>query len=201
MIDTLLNPIKPLTKLSSKTIFALNPSAFEPLQPHIHKTLEIKLEDIQSPLFLQIQDKGLAVVDSTISDVKIKGKTSNIIKVFLANEQGPHTLMQNQVSVIGDTNILQALSQTKALAQPDFAHWLARLTNDLVAQSVISFAQKGLEFLKSISENRAQDFADYASIESEMVVSKVEHDDFAEKVQTLRDEVEKLKSRILKLQS
>jgi ubiquinone biosynthesis protein UbiJ len=200
MIDKLLSPLKQIPGLVTTSVFSLNHDAFTPLEQHLGKVIQIHLEDTKQSYYLQIEDHSIHWIAPTNPDLKVFANAYHLAKLINAPNDVSQ-LIQHNITVLGDIPLLQDMSTSLKLARPDIAQILSSLSTDLVANTIISGFEKSTDFLKNLVGTRTQDFADYASIEKDMLVTQMEYESFEQSVLKLRDEVDKLKSRVQKYKS
>ena len=121
--------------------------------------------------------------------------------VTLAKLVGAKAGNTGNIPIQGDMSLLQALQKIMAQAEPDIAGKLAPLIGDMPAQQIGQFLKQGQEALKQTSKTFIANSEEWIKEDSTLFASRWQAEDFAEHIQDIQSDVERLQARIAHLQA
>ncbi len=121
--------------------------------------------------------------------------------VALAKLIGAKAGHTGNIPIQGDMSLLQALQQIMALAEPDIAGKLAPLIGDMPAQQIGQFLKHGQVALKQTSRTFMANSEEWVKEDSTLFASRWQAEDFADNIQDIQSDVERLQARLARLQA
>jgi ubiquinone biosynthesis accessory factor UbiJ len=118
----------------------------------------------------------------------------------MVGAQPESAMRSGSVRIEGDAEVAQAFRDLLKAAQPDFEEELSRIIGDVPAHQVGKLARGALGFGQRVVDTFAQNVSEFLQEESRDVVTRIELDEFADAVDTLRDDVERAEARLNNLQ-
>jgi ubiquinone biosynthesis accessory factor UbiJ len=131
-------------------------------------------------------------------DVVISGSLLTLAR--MAGESGTSALRDGSLELTGDPHLADDFQKLLAYARPDIEEELSSVVGDAVAHRLGDFARGVGSWSRDARSTMGANIREYLQEESQDVPSRYEVDRFADKVNTLRDDVERLEARISHLQ-
>ena len=131
-------------------------------------------------------------------DVVISGSLLTLAR--MAGESGTSALRDGSLELTGDPHLAADFQKLLAYARPDIEEELSSVVGDAVAHRLGDFARGVGGWNRNAQSTMGANIREYLQEESRDLPSRYEVDRFADKVNTLRDDVERLEARISHLQ-
>lgn len=131
-------------------------------------------------------------------DVVISGSLLTLAR--MAGESGTSALRDGSLELTGDPHLAADFQKLLAYARPDIEEELSSVVGDAVAHRLGDFARGVGGWSRNAQSTMGANIREYLQEESRDLPSRYEVDRFADKVNTLRDDVERLEARISHLQ-
>ena len=131
-------------------------------------------------------------------DVVISGSLLTLVR--MAGEGGVEALRDGSLELTGDTHAAERFQRLMAYAKPDLEEELSGVVGDVAAHRIGSIARDIRDWTRGARATMGANIREYLQEESRDVPSRYEVDRFAERVGTLRDDVERLEARLDRLQ-
>lgn len=133
-------------------------------------------------------------------DCLISGAPLSLLRM-MTSERKESQLTSGAVRIEGDTAIAQGLSDAMAGLDVDWEEQLARVLGDPIANQ-IGRAMRGAEdWGGRTGETLKTNLKEYLEEEAHLMPTRYEVDEFLQQVDTLRDDVERLAARIMRIQA
>jgi len=171
----------------------MDPEAQVNARPLENKTACIKFKDISLALKLTFTPEKIHVSEpDECSDVSIEATSLVFLKQAILKEgKNP------DIEIAGDMQLAIALNAFFRKIDIDWEDILSQITGDMVAHQVGGFARSAVDFVTETKDTLVEDVADYVKEETKLLPTRVETNRFFDDVSTLRDDVERLETKIL----
>ena len=131
-------------------------------------------------------------------DLVISGSLLTLAR--MAGESGTGALRDGSLELTGDPHLAGDFQKLLAYARPDIEEELSGVVGDAVAHRLGNIARGVSSWSRDARSTRGANIREYLQEESRDVPSRYEVDRFADRVSTLRDDVDRLAARISHLQ-
>jgi ubiquinone biosynthesis protein UbiJ len=131
-------------------------------------------------------------------DVVISGSLLTLAR--MAGESGTSALRDGSLELSGDPHLADDFQKLLAYARPDIEEELSGVVGDVVAHRLGDFARGVGNWGRDARSTMGANIREYLQEEGRDAPSRYEVDRFADKVSTLRDDVDRLEARINHLQ-
>ena len=185
---------KPLLTRLLDHLVNQNQWARNTLLPFAGKTVRFNLAPTGASLTI-LEDGGLAMAGETAQSDASISLTPSLALRLLAGD----TSAQSQVKIEGDTELAATLAKVLRGMKWDYEEDLSRVIGDIPANKISAFAKNTAHEAKQQAVNFAEMAAEYWQEESPLIAKKRHVEDFVQKVDVLRDDVERLEKRLAKL--
>ena len=131
-------------------------------------------------------------------DCLIRGNPLALARMGMA-ERKESQLASGEIHIEGDSTVAQRLSEAMAGLDVDWEEQLSRLVGDPIAHSVGEGLRAVGDWGQRTGESSRTNLKEYLQEEARLVPSRYEVLDFLTRVDTLRDDVERMEARIERL--
>lgn len=179
---------------------ALDPEGAARLVPLHGRLIAIELAGFGTRLTLIPGPNGLQVFGAYEGepDCLLRGSPLALARMGLA-ERKEDQLFGGEVQVAGDTRLAQEFGAFIAGLDVDWEEQFSRLVGDPIAHQVGSGLRSVGDWGRKSSDTLTQDLKEYLQEEGRLVPTAYEVQGFLDRVDTLRDDVERLEARIERL--
>lgn len=185
---------KPLLTRLLNHLINQNVWAKDQLQPFGGKTVKFTIPPFSAHLTV-LEDGGLAIAgESSTADASITVPPSVALRL-LANDDAASTL----ATLEGDTELAATLAKVLRGMSWEYEEDLSKVIGDIPAHQLAEFGRKASHEIRSQSLNLMQMLVEYWQEEQPMLAKKHHVEAFNQKVDTLREDTERLEKRIEKL--
>ncbi len=183
------------------TYLALDPEAPEKLTAFDGKVICIDIKGPNKTLYLLINGDRISVVKTYDAepDATIIGSPAALFKLGVHRDSAP-LFFAGEVEICGDTRLGRQFKSLLAEMEIDWEEHLSRLVGDIAAHRIAGMFNELREWGKTATDSFADDVGEYLQEESRDVVSGAEMGMFYQQVDKLRDDTDRLKARIDRLQ-
>ncbi len=163
----------------------------------------VKIEFINTSLNVRllIIDGGIYLSEATDHevDVTICGTPTQLLNYLVA--QGSNDSRSGAFEVIGDVGLAQNLQNILRNLEIDWEEQLSHWVGDTVAHKAGYFTGKTTKAFVEAKETLKMDISEYLHYETESLPIKNDVDDFNQSVDKLRNDAQRLKLRVDRLQA
>jgi ubiquinone biosynthesis accessory factor UbiJ len=181
---------------------ALDPDGARGFEPIYGRIISIRIEGVGAGLTL-IPGPGRVQVFGTYDatpDCLIRGAPLSLLRM-LTSERKESQLTSGAVRIEGDTAIAQGLSDALAGLDVDWEEQLARVLGDPIANQIGRAMRAAGDWGGRTGETLKSNLKEYLEEEARLLPTRYEVDEFLQQVDTLRDDVERLAARIMRIQA
>ena len=187
-------------------VLAADPEVQEELGALAGKRIRIAPEPFPPPVDLVVRARGVSVrvaaeageeEGSAPPDLTLSGPALALVRFALG--QGPGGGLPESVTVSGDLGLAQRLRRLIRRYRFDAEEVLSRYLGDVAAHEVARQARSARDWARGAVESLSADLAEYLVEESRMVAEGRELARFADAVDALRDDLERLDARVAAL--
>lgn len=176
---------------------AAAPGSRTRLAPLAGRIIDVEL--IELGLHLRFMPDVAAVhvdiPDATPPDVNIRGTLVGMAAATL----GPAESAMRGVEATGDMDVAQDFTRLLREADVDWEELLAGRVGDVAAHQLGRFGRSLAAWTKGTGEHLVRDFGEYLTEEAALVPTRPEIDGFLSSVDRLRDDVERIGTRVTRL--
>lgn len=165
------------------------------------RTIVIALKQSNKEFALRVFQGQLTLVqigDPTDAEVRMTGRPGDFLALARASRRGD-TIAAGRIEITGDLAIAQQVQNFLLELEVDFEELLSQYVGDVAAHHIGRFVSAGVTKASSAGVKFERDLTDYLHHESRSVVAKYETTEFADSVNQLYDEVERLAARVDRL--
>ncbi len=192
--------LRPLEELLNRGI-AASTRAQELLAGLAGHSLELRVRGTPLGLRFEAGRERLAVGrpgGDAPADAVLEGTPFALARLARPDVARPAGAGQLQIS--GDAEVAQGFRQLFAAGSPDFEEELARLTGDVAAHHLANFARDTLAFGRRAAGILARNAAEYLTEERRDLPTRAEAEEFLAAVDELREAVDRLEARLVRLE-
>jgi len=189
-IERLINRVISLDEETSGKLSGLN-----------GRSVKIEFINISLNVRLLIIDGGINLSEAADQevDVTIRGTPTQLLNYLVA--QGSNDNRSGALEVIGDVGLAQNLQNIIRNLEIDWEEQLSHWVGDTVAHKAGYFTGKTTKAFIEAKETLKMDVREYLHYETESLPIKNDVDDFNQSVDKLRNDAQRLKLRIDRLQA
>jgi len=131
-------------------------------------------------------------------DCILRGTPLALARMGLARHKEDE-LFSGEVQIEGDTHLAQTFGELISGFDVDWEEQLSRLVGDTAAHGVGTRVRAAGRWGRRTADTLTQDLKEYLEEEARLVPSRYELQEFLDRVDTLRDDVERLAARVERL--
>jgi ubiquinone biosynthesis protein UbiJ len=163
--------------------------------------IAVEFLNTRQTLYLQITRQGIVtdIPDPAVADVTIRGTPTQLLAYFRAMQRDEPG-RSGTIEITGNIALAQKLIGIVRNIEPDWEEKLSAWTGDSIAHTGGNLVRNTLKHASHACDMLKQDVSDYLRYESGMVADQAEVNEFIRSVDTLRNDVERLKLRLARLQ-
>ena len=135
---------------------------------------------------------------AAVADVTISGPPFTLLRL-LGSMDSVDGVLPPDVSISGELQLVQKLTSLAKRANIDWEEPLSKLFGDSVAHEVGRGVRGLVSWARAASETFSSDVGEYLREERRLTPTRLEVDDFATRVDRVRDDVERLELRVARL--
>ncbi len=197
-MNTLESVLRPVASLLNKNIRASTP-ARELCGQLSARVVAIRVRDTALSMYFTIADDTveLNTVSDSEPDVVITG--SLLMLARMAGQPSQGAIRDGSLELTGDAETAQAFQRLLAFARPDVEEELSGFVGDVAAHRLGEIARGIGRWGRGMRSTMRDNIREYLQEESRSLPSRYEVERFAEGVDTLRDDVDRLAARVDKL--
>ena len=166
------------------------------------KVIRLELINTGQPVISLIIRERAIEVDTEYAgtgDVLIRGTPLDLL-VYMRSSSDDRSAVTGNMEIRGDLGLAQDFQRLLRRFEVDWEEQAARLVGDTLARKTSNTVTMSTDFLRRLKEKIELDLSEYVLYETEVLPEKEEIEGFNNSVDTLRDDFERLKQRVHKLQ-
>ena len=163
------------------------------------RSLRIDFSDLGLTMVFVAVGHGMQVMPSSDAapDVRLEGTSTAFARIFFAGaEEG---LTGGALRIEGDVGVAQQFARLFASVDFDIGDWLDARFGPVPAYFIGRGLRGGAAFARRAADQLSLDTAEYLREETRDVAGTREHAAFADAVDTLRDDADRLQARVKRL--
>ncbi len=190
--------LRPVARLLNKNIQA-STRARELCGQLAERVVAVRVRDTALSMYFTIGDDTVALttVSDSEPDVVITGSLLTLAR--MVRQSGEAAIRDGSLDLTGDAETAQAFQRLLAFARPDVEEELSGLVGDVAAHRLGEIARGIGRWGRGMRSTMRDNVREYLQEESRSLPSRYEVERFAEGVDTLRDDVDRLAARVDKL--
>lgn len=197
-MDALERIIRPFIGMINRQIRAKTP-ARELCRKLDGQVVAIRVRDTALAVFFQIGPDELELIGHADDpDVVITG--SLLTLTGLAALPGEAAIRSGSLELTGNTETAQAFQQLMAYGRPNLEEELSGLVGDVAAQGIGDVARNIGRWGRDAHATIEQNVTEYLQEESRALPSRYEVEKFRDRVNILRDDVDRLEAKLQRLE-
>ncbi len=199
--DTLLEPLIENMEYVINKALQLDQKALNGLSQLNGKVFLITAPEINLELYVMPEDRGLQISleEQDKIDVTIKGRPLALMGLVL-NKDGGVSVLPKELEIKGDINLAQQLQTVLRELELDWEDYLSQWIGDTAAHKFGKLFRSTGKFLKQAGSNFSKDTSEYLRFRQKVLPDQHLIDGFVQAVDEMRNDVERLKQRIERLQ-
>jgi ubiquinone biosynthesis protein UbiJ len=198
MTDSLELVLRPIAKLLNRNIRAATPA--RELCAQLNGTLvAVRIRDTALAMYFAVGDGSIVLLPDTDAepDVVITGSLLTLAK--MAGNTGEQAIRDGTLDLTGDASTARAFQRLLRLAAPDVEEELSGIIGDVAAHRLGEAARGLRNWARDARSTMGGNIREYLQEESRDVPSRYETDRFSSRVDSLRDDVDRLEARLNRL--
>lgn len=182
-------------------LLALDPETRALLSVYAGSTIAIELQNTRETIRVRIIPEGIAIGGDagTRADVTVRGTPGQLFAYLMAMRRD-EPAGSGLIGITGNIALAQKLAGILRQLDPDWEDLLAGRIGDGMARYTGNIFRKSLQFAAHVRDTLQTDTGEYLRHESGLVPDRTEVERFIGEVDALRDDVERLRARIDRLQ-
>jgi ubiquinone biosynthesis protein UbiJ len=166
------------------------------------KVIAIELAGTGTTLFFIPHQNGSLQLLSQFeddADCTISGTPLNLLRNTLNNSTD--ATFNGDIQIQGSSSLAQEFTQILKRVDVDWEERLSQLTGDIIAHQVGNTVRSGNSWAKRNISSTGLNLQEYLQEEIRLLPGELELENYYRDVDTLRDDIERLSARILRLQN
>ncbi|MFQ5609289.1 MAG: SCP2 domain-containing protein [Woeseiaceae bacterium] len=199
-MDTLETLLEPVARVLNRNIREVTRA--RQLCGELNNTVAaIRVRDSALAMFFVIDDDELTLTAPTDvePDVIIEGSLLSLARLAAGGDE--NAIRAGEVQLVGDAAKAQAFRDLLAVARPDLEEELSGIVGDTAAHGIGQLARGFRRWALDARQTMGNNVREYLQEESGAVPQPDEAEAFANEVNELRDDVERLAARIERLRN
>lgn len=182
-------------------LLALDVDALARLAELSGQVILLELLNTGFMIYLVPSERGIQLFDRYHADanVRVRGTPSAMV-IFLLKSGRRSTGFGGNIEIIGDVGLAQEFQSILKNLDLDWEEQLAHWFGDSIAHTLGRVLRGGVAFAGTAGGKLQQDISEYLRFEKELTVEKTELAEYCNAVDALRNDAERLKLRIKRLQ-
>ncbi|MGI9228721.1 MAG: ubiquinone biosynthesis accessory factor UbiJ [Gammaproteobacteria bacterium] len=184
-----------------KRLLQLDPEVAAEIYTLAGSVIQINLQNTAAVFTFMIHADGVEFLGEAADNVTVRiSGTPAALLAYAAADRNGHNAIPGDLEIAGDVYIVQQLIASLKKLDLDWEEQLAQLSGDTLARKSAQLLRGGATALKNLRHKLELDMGEYLRFEKEAVADEQELTQFSQTVDALRDDVERLKQRLLRLE-
>jgi len=200
-VDPYSRTASPLERIINKAL-AMDEQTREALLKFAGSVIAVVLLNTRQTFYIQITQSGIVMdlPESSDADVTIRGTPTQLLAYLMAMQRDEPG-KAGTIEITGNIALAQKLIGIVKNIEPDWEDKLSAWTGDSIAHTGGNLLRKTVNLAGHAGVTLRQNISEYLRYESGIVADHAEVNEFIRSVDTLRNDVERLKLRLARLQS
>ena len=191
--------LRPVASVLNRNIRATTP-ARELCNKLAGTVVAVRVKDTALSAWIIVGEDNLELTTDCDAEPNVVISGSLLTLARMAGESGTSALRDGSLELTGDPHLADDFQKMLAYARPDIEEELSGVVGDVVAHRLGDFARGLGTWNRNARSTMGANIREYLQEESREVPSRYEVGRFADKVSTLRDDVDRLEARMNHLQ-
>jgi ubiquinone biosynthesis accessory factor UbiJ len=182
-------------------MLALDDESLASLTKYSGSVVAIDLQNTRTTVYVKINPAGISLSGNsdTKADVTIRGTPVQLLAYVNAMQQSD-PLQSGNIEITGNIALAQKVQSVIKNLEIDWEEVLSRWVGDTLAHKLGNTVRHSAAWARQVDNTIRMNISEYLRYETEALPDKTEIDEFNAAVDTLRNDVERLKIRIQRLQ-
>ena len=192
--------MNPLERLINH-LLSLDRETLDDLEGLSGKVIQLELLNTGQPVTSLIINEHGVRVDMEYAgtgDVLIRGTPLDLL-VYMRSSTGDRQTVAGNMEIRGDLGLAQEFQRLLRRFEVDWEQQAARVVGGTLARKASGIVAGGADFLQHLKSKIELDLSEYVLYETEVLPEREEVERFNNSVDTLRDDLERLKQRFHRL--
>jgi len=194
-MDPLETLLRPVTNVLNRNIQETTP-ARELCRKLDGKTIAVRVRDTALAMYFEIQDEAITLASDSESEPDVVITGSLITLALMAGTIGETAVRDGSLDLTGDAYTAQSFQELLAYAKPDIEEELSAIVGDAASHRLGELARGLGSWSRDARETMQANIREYLQEESGNLPSRYEVERFAQRVDSLRDDVARLEARL-----
>jgi len=163
------------------------------------KVIAIEIIGLNHVIYLQFYAAGITIRKECAGkvDVTIKGRPVTLLVMLFTREENT---TPRDMEIIGDAGLAQRFQSIMKNMEIDWEEYLSHWMGDTLAHKLGNLFRDVHEYVKETKNTIGMDISEYLRYEKEILTDQSEVDEFIAAVDFIRNDVERLRQRITRLE-
>ena len=163
------------------------------------KVIAIEIIGLNHVIYLQFYAAGITIRKECAGkvDVTIKGRPVTLLVMLFTREENT---TPRDMEIIGDAGLAQRFQSIMKNMEIDWEEYLSHWMGDTLAHKLGNLFRDVREYVKETKNTIGMDISEYLRYEKEILTDQSEVDEFIAAVDFIRNDVERLRQRITRLE-
>lgn len=163
------------------------------------KVIAIEIIGLNHVIYLQFYAAGITIRKECAGkvDVTIKGRPVTLLVMLFMREENT---TPRDMEIIGDVGLAQQFQSIMKNMEIDWEEYLSHWMGDTLAHKLGNLFRDVREYVKETKNTIGMDISEYLRYEKEILTDQSEVDEFVAAVDFIRNDVERLRQRITRLE-
>ena len=198
-MDPLEALLRPVAKYLNRTISEVTP-ARELCARLDGKVVAIRVRDTALAMYFVFDAETIELAVDSEREPDVAITASIVTLASMIGSDGAQAIRDGKVDLTGNAGAAEAFRDLLAYTKPDIEEELSKFVGDAAAHRLGQLAAGLRNWALEARDTMGGNIREYLQEESRDVPSRYEVDEFARKVDALRDDVERLASRLSRLE-
>ncbi len=163
------------------------------------KSVRLELTGVSIPLFFQIEDAGIRVLDAWEGPIHLTLRGSPMAFARISMLSRDAEIMESGVQIEGDAALAQQFANLLKQVDIDWEEWLSQYLGDIAAHQVGNGIRDLSHWARATAATFEQNLTEYLIEEAKVLAPAHQVQAFINSVDLIRADVERLEQRVRRL--
>jgi len=170
------------------------------LSAYSGSVVAIEFLNTRTTVYMEITPSGIRLSDQSDveADVRIRGTPTGLLAYVKAMQQAAPQ-KTGSIEIAGNIALAQKIQSVIRNLEPDWEEEVSRWLGDTVTRKLGNTLRKSAVWFRQTGDTLKMDISEYLRYEKNVLPDRTETDEFSAEVDTLRNDVERLKIRVQRL--